>query len=213
MRIQTASLAILFGMGLGAALCSAQDFSADVVYVPGSSVSATSAGTETPGRSPSKIYVSKEKMRLETRGPAGTVLLINEKEDTAFALVPATKEYEPLVEGISEYFPVKDAENACPDWLRATTEKIDCEKVGHETVGGRDTVKYKNKGASEAGVSAVWIDLSLKYVVKWESSTTGVELRDIQIAPQSSDLFTVPRDYDKSKPRKGNNKGFSNRGR
>ena len=80
-------------------------------------------------------------------------------------------------------------------------------------MGGRKVVKYKNKIFSEASVSAVWIDLSVKFVVKWESASTGAELRDIQEASQPADLFTLPSDYEIARPRKGSNKGFTNRGR
>jgi hypothetical protein len=72
-------------------------------------------------------------------------------------------------------------------------------------------VKYQNKGAADIATSAVWIDLGLKFVVKWESAGSGVELRNIQEAQQAADLFTLPPDYEVPKPRKGTKKGFSNR--
>jgi hypothetical protein len=150
-------------------------------------------------------------MRLETRGLVGTILLVNGEEQTAFALFPSKKEYEPVVGGLSEYFRVKDAENACSDWQSAAAQKIYCEKVGHEVMDGRQTVKYVNKGASDAAISAVWIDVAVKFVVKWEGAGTGVELRNILEAQQAADLFILPDDYEVPKPRKGSNKGFSNR--
>jgi hypothetical protein len=210
MRIQTIFCAMMFAVSAGPAVCVAQEFSADVIYLSGSK-SRPSATSDESGHS-SKLYVSKDKMRLEPRGYAGTILVLDRAQDTAFAIVPKTKEYEPLTGGVPEYFSVKDAENACPDWQSADSGKIDCEKAGPETIGGRATVKYKNKAAAESGISAVWIDLELKYVIKWESSTTGAELRNIQQARQPDDLFTRPSDYDLSKPRKGNGKGFSKHG-
>jgi hypothetical protein len=212
MRIQTFFCAMILAVSACPVVCSAQEFSADVFYLTGSKGRPGASNSDETGHS-SKLFVSKDKMRLEPRDHAGTILVINRAQDTAFAIVPKTKEYEPLTSGVSEYFPVNDAENACSEWQRAGTEKIECEKAGHETIGGRTTVKYRNKAAAESGISAVWIDVELKYVVKWESSTTGAELRNIQQAHQPDDLFTLPSDFDLSKPRKGSGKGFSNHGR
>ena len=212
LKSKAACVAATLLIGLVPAVCHAQDFSADVTYLPTGKPDATSGGADTSAHNPSKLYVSKDKIRLETRGLAGAILLVNEGEQTAFALFPATKEYQPLVGGLSEYFSVKDPQNACPDWQRAAIQKINCEKVGHQVVDGRQTVKYQNEGASDTATFAVWIDLGLKFVVKWESAGTSVELRNIQEAQQAASLFTLPSDYEFPKPRKGTNKGFSNRG-
>ncbi len=189
----------------------AQDFSADVIYSASEKTASDAAGVGNSIHASSKLYVSKDKMRLETRGSMGTILLVNGDEQMTYALLPSKKEYEPVAAGLSEYFRVKDAENACSDWQNAAVQKIDCEKVGHEVVDGRPTVKYRNKGASDAAISAVWIDVEVKFVVKWQGAGTGVELRNIQEGQQAADLFTLPADYEITKPRKGTNKGFSNR--
>ncbi len=172
MKLNAACLAVILLLGVAPAVCPAQDFSADVVYIDGK---------------------------------------VNAADQTAFALIPAKKEYEPLAGGLSEYFRVSDAEDACPDWQKAAAQKVDCEKVGHEVVDGRQTVKYRNKLASDVAISAVWIDLGVKFVIKWEGAGTGVELRNIQEAKQAADLFTLPSDYEVPKPRKGASKGFSKR--
>jgi hypothetical protein len=135
--------------------------------------------------------------------------LVNGEEQTAFALFPSKKEYQPLDGGLSEYFRVRDSENACPDWQRSAAQKIDCEKVGHEVVDGRRTVKYQNKTASDDTISAIWIDTGLRFVVKWEGASSGGELHNLREAQQATDLFTLPSDYAIPKPRKGTNKGFS----
>jgi hypothetical protein len=207
MNIGAANLTLILLLGSGPALCSAEDFSADIVYLP-----SASAGAAAPKQNSSRIFVSNEKMRLETGGPAQTILLINGPEQGVVALLPATKEYEPLAGGPAEYFQVRDAENACPDWQKAAAQKIDCEKAGHELLDGRQTVKYKNRGVSGDSISAVWIDLDLKFVVKWKGAGTGVELHNIHQARQPAELFEVPQDYQIAKPRKGTNKGFSHRG-
>jgi hypothetical protein len=212
MKLNAACLAVILILCVAPAVCPAQDFSADVVNVDGK-VNAGSPGADTSAHKLSRLFVSKGKIRLEMGGPTGTVLVVNAAEQTVFALFPAKKEYEPLAGGVSEYFRVSDAEDVCPDWQKVSAQKVDCERVGYEVVNGRKTVKYRNKSASDVAVSAVWIDLEMKFVVKWEGAGTGVELRNIQEAQQAADLFTLPSDYEVPKPRKGAKKGFSHRGR
>jgi len=208
MKLKTINLAPGLLLGLIPAVCLAQEFSADVVYLAAAKPGAKSGGAESPAHQPSELYVSKDKIRLETRGVSGTILLLNGAEHTAIALFPAKKAYQHLAGGPSEYFRGEDAENACPDWQKATDQKIECEKVGHEEVDGRQTVKYRNKGASDAVTSAVWIDSALKFVVKWESAGAGAELRNIREAQQAADLFTVPPGYEVLKPLKAKSKGY-----
>jgi hypothetical protein len=203
-------VAVMLAVSLIPVFGRAQDFSADVVYLPAGSSDALSSDTDVVGHNPSKLYASNGKIRLDTQGLIGTILLLNRDEESAYAVFPSRKEYEPLAEGLSEYFRVKDVENACPDWQKAADQEISCEKVGHEVIGGRRTVKYKNKGASDSATSAVWIDSALKFVVKWESASTCAELRNIQEGKQAVDLFTLPSGYSTVQPRKSaNNKGFS----
>jgi hypothetical protein len=189
----------------------AQDFSADVVYFVPAEPQAKSGGSNNSIGHTSKLYVNKDKLRLETRGVTGTILLVNESEHSVLALFPSQKAYQPLANPPAEYFRVKDAENACPDWTDATVQKIDCEKVGHETLNGRDTVKYRNKAAPGDGPTAVWIDPALKFVVKWQSAETGAELRNVSEAQQAADLFVVPAAYNPLQPKKATSKGFSKR--
>jgi hypothetical protein len=204
---------VLALVALSPVITHAQDFSADVVYAekPAASFTAKapSADATTAQHPPSRLYVSKDKMRLETRGFTGTVLLVNGEERTTVALFPIKKAYQPLVSGPPQYFRVTDPDNACPDWQKAVTSKIACQKVGPETVGGRETVKYQNKNVSDGAPTAVWIDKNLKLVLKWEDSDTGAELHNIKEGQQSADLFTVPSTYKLLEPQKASPKGFS----
>jgi len=152
-------------------------------------------------------------MRLETRGLTDTILLVNEGEHTAFALFPTRKAYQPLASGPSEYFRVENADNACPDWQKTADQKIICEKVGREIVDGRQAVKYENKSASDVATSAVWIDLALKFVVKWEGASMGAELRNMKEAQQAADFFAVPSSFKVLTPQKATPKGFAQRSR
>ncbi len=211
MKLKVACLAAMSLLRLIPAVCRAQEFSADIVYFATGDPNPPASRAQTSAHPPSKLFVSKDKMRLETRGLTGTILLVNKGERTAYALFPAQKEYQPLSGGPSEYFRVQDAENACPDWQKAADQKIICEKVGPEVVEGRQTVKYQNKGAADTATWAVWIDLALKYVVKWEGDKTGAELRNIQEGVQAAELFAVPAGYQALKPRKSSTKGFPQR--
>ena len=196
------TLAVLF-VAMVSVMSHAQEFSADVVYLePNGSVSASHPA--------SKIYVSKDKFRLETNGFTGTVLLVDRGEQTAFVLQPKKKTYQPLAAGPSEYFRAENPDDACGNWQTAAAQKIDCKKVGNDAVNGRDAVQYENTNASPTATHAVWIDKALKFVIKWKAADAGAELRNIKEGQQTAALFAVPSDYKQATPQKGS-KGFSHR--
>ncbi len=190
---------------LGSVVCHAQDFSANVVYfdVP------RTAGAKSP-EAPSKLYVSKDKIRLQTYGFTDAILLVNGAEHSTVALYPSRKIYQQLA-GSSQYFHVENANDACADWQKATDQKIACEKVGEEEVNGRHTVKYLNKNSTGARAAAVWIDVDLKFVVKWETATSAAELHEIKEEKLSLEMFVVPDEYKPMKLQKGSSKGFTSR--
>jgi hypothetical protein len=212
MKVMATNLVAALLLALIPVVVHAQDFAADVVYIATTKPDAPASGSATPPGPSSKVYVSKNNMRLETHGVTGTILLVNGDEHSAIALFPAQKAYQQLASAPSEYFRVQDAENACPDWEKASSQKMLCEKVGPDAVNGRPAVKYQNKAAANDGTNAVWIDAALKFVIKWEGASRGAELRKITEAPQAADLFTVPSAYDLLRPQKPS-KGFSKRAR
>jgi len=73
----------------------------------------------------------------------------------------------------------------------------------------RHTVKYLDKNATGVDTAAIWVDADLKFVVKWETSTNGAELREIKEETLSSDMFVVPDEYKPMRPQKGSSKGFT----
>jgi hypothetical protein len=102
-------------------------------------------------------------MRLETHGPADTILLVNGGRANPGRPVPSK-------EGLSasSYWAPGVFLGAggleCQSRLgKASDHNIVCEKVGPEVVDSRPTVKYQNKGASDEAAAAVWIDVPLKY--------------------------------------------------
>jgi hypothetical protein len=212
MKLKTSSAALqIFLLGLIAGVCQAQDFSADVVYSV-TNPDAKPRATDALPPQPSKLYVSKNKMRLETHGFSGTVLLVDGDEHTTIALFPERKVYQYLTNRPSDYFRAVDADNACPDWQKASDKKIVCEKLGREDVGGRPAIKYQNKSVSaDTSTTAVWIDPALKFVIKWESVDTAAELHNINEGQQPEALFVLPSGYDVLKPTKKSPKGSAAR--
>jgi hypothetical protein len=202
MKIKVNILGIVL-VCLGSALSHAQDFSANVVYyeLP------RTASARLP-QPPSKIYVSKDNIRLQTYGFTYTILLMNSAEHSTVALYPGRKTYQPLA-GPFQYFRAENPNDACADWQKATDQKIACEKVGEEEVNGRHTVKYLNKNARGASTAAVWVDVDLKFLAKWETAATGVELREIKEEKLSPEMFVVPDEYKPMKPQKGSSRGFN----
>jgi hypothetical protein len=142
-------------------------------------------------------------MRLESRGLSQTIMLIDFGSHATTAVFPAQKAFQQLASPPPQYFRVADADNACPDWQKAVVQEIACEKAGNDLVAGRKTVKYVNKNAAASGSAAsVWIDPSLKFVIKWEDADRGAELHNIQEGSQAADLFVVPSGYQVLKPQK-----------
>jgi len=94
------------------------------------------------------------------------------------ALFPPKKEYQPLSSD-STIFSRGGSRKTLPHWQKVSERKLDCEKVGHEVVDGRDTVKYKKQSrhpaAPLAAVSGSIPPSTL--VAKWEDSSAAAELR------------------------------------
>lgn len=191
---------VLVALLLGASCAVAQtEFSADVV-------NNKQAGSPIEV----KLYFGKDKMRYElvakARENQGGVGIVNLATQTATILLPQQHMYmEMPVQLASQrlvynFFRTGDVENACSDWARlSNTQAGTCHKIGHETVNGRDTVKYEGVG-SKGDVGYFWIDLQLRFPVKWsfdKNPNNGGELRNIKEGPQPASLFEVPAGYTK----------------
>jgi hypothetical protein len=208
MGIKSITLVAALVLALMSTTTQAQQFSANVVYLD-TNIKGRADASAGAAHPTSKLYVNGDKIRLETNGLTGTVLLTDRQEHTAVALQPGRKFFEPLASGPSQYFRVENSDDACPTWQGIADQKIVCEKVGPETVNGRETVKYQNKNVSETAITAVWIDKTLKFVIKWQSAGTGAELRNIKEEKLAADLFAVPSNCKLASPQKGSSRGFS----
>jgi hypothetical protein len=197
-----------FALGLvGAAAC-AQDFSADIV-----NLSAASNTFHT------RIFSTKGKLRFQGEDKAGrtnSIMIVNLAAGTSIVLIPQQKQYidskQPQIPGQGvTFFQANDVETACGDWQkmaqseesekpeksekREEKEKSRCRNVGHETVNGRDTVKYEDTSSKEAG--AIWIDAKLHFPVKWKNAVGAGELRNIKEEAQAAELFQIPPGFTK----------------
>jgi hypothetical protein len=191
----------ILGVGIFCCLSSAlfgQEFSADLI-----STRMQSNETSTPG----KIYVGKDKIRLEPKegggmAAMGGVMIVDLSTQTSVVLLPQRHVYIETMPGrISQrnfsFFRPADIEDACPDWQKlARKPGGSCHKVGHEMVNGRDAVKYEGTSA-EGDTGDVWLDTKLRFIVQYKDKNSSGELRNIQEGSQPGSLFEIPADYQK----------------
>jgi hypothetical protein len=176
----------------------AQEFSADFVNI----------GKDRSRSGPSRIFVGKDKMRIETNegGEFGMGAAIMDFADNkTIILIPAQKMYMESMPQMkmqeSMWFRPLDPNNACPQYISLVkrhnpNENVTCRKVGEDTVNGRTTIKYA--GTSNKGSGFVWIDPKLRFVVKWlDDKGDGNELDNIREGSQDASLFMVPPDFHK----------------
>lgn len=178
-----ASLFVCSGAAVG------QQFTADLVHL------------KPPSDIVTKVFVSGDKMRLETTSQehSGVVIMDLEKR-TSLMLVPASKTYVAWPAGRAQgpmpFFHPKDADNACDAWEKLVNKPGTCAKIGDETIHGRSAVKYKGI-AQNGDTGYAWVDRHLMFVTKWEGEKTAAEFKTVQEGPQAASLFTVPSDYEK----------------
>jgi Domain of unknown function (DUF4412) len=169
------------------------EFSADVVE------------TQKGEKGPTKVYFGKNKMRFdsgENGGRTGTVIMdfatqsfvIVMDQQHMYMEVPSQAMEK---RGMFNFFRTGDAEDTCAEWLKLERNKGGtCHKVGSDTVNDRKTEKYEGTN-SDGEASTIWLDPKLRFPVKWQSKTSGGELRNIQEGAQPASLFEVPSGYTK----------------
>jgi hypothetical protein len=159
-----------------AAACHAADFSADIVTV------------SPEGTFNAKMYVSGDKSRTEIEG---TATIARADKGIVWVLIPAQKMYieQPL-----------DMRTAA-----STKEKLEGEiersAVGHETVNGIGTTKYRVvfEAQGQRGVVFQWIDEARRIPVKTAAGdgSWSSEFKNIRTNAQDSSLFEIPAGYSK----------------
>lgn len=191
-RLTLIAVAITIAWLIPLATASAQEFSAEVVVL----------GTPTAETASRTIHVSGNKVRAETNGPGGTIMLVDVAANTAVLLLPQDKIFVDMRRAghLNQAFMPVDVGDPCQTWqVRGAANGDDthwtCRRVGEETVGGRETTKYA-ASSSKGDDGFIWIDPKLKFMVRSANAAgQGMELRDIREAPQPSNLFEVPAGY------------------
>jgi hypothetical protein len=169
-----------------------EDFSADI------------GNLKIPSPFPTKIFVTKGRLRFQQQdrnGQPSSIMLVDLKALTSVVLIPQqhlyVKQSQPQIPGQGvAFFQPADVASACAAWQKIGELKGKCRKVGNEIVDGRDTLKYENVTADETK-SYVWIDPKLRFPIKWDDPVGTRELRNIHQAPQPAELFEIPAGYTK----------------
>jgi len=151
------------------------------------------------------IFSTTGKLRLQgadRKGRPNSIMLVNLTNRTSIVLMPQQHQYVenkvPQIPGQGvTFFQAKDPEDACGEYLRiAEFKDSKCRRVGHETVNGRDAVKYEFSG-QKTGTESAWIDTKIHFPVKWANSVGKGELKNIHEGPQPPELFEIPAGYTK----------------
>ncbi len=170
------SLIIFFALLVLLKIAQAEDFSADVI------------NQAKEGTLSGKIYVSKDRVRMET---PGAVTITRMDEMAAFILMPEQKIYM--------------EQKIDPSLVASTAEKLPGETertfVADEALGVRNTKKYRVSYKSQAGNVTVfqWIDPTMSIPVKTADvdGKWSIEFDNIVTGPQNNSLFEIPEGYTK----------------
>jgi hypothetical protein len=170
------------------------EFSADIVNL------------QKTGSAPVKIYLAKDKMRVETTGNGphgGGAFIMNFATQTSIVIMAQQHMYMEMPAQTQSqrigyaFFQTGDVENACGDWQKSGhNQSGSCHKVGNETINGRSAVKYEAANSS-GDISHFWLDPKLRFPVKWEGKNSSGELRNIQEGSQPTSLFEIPAGFTK----------------
>ena len=138
------------------------------------------------------------------RHESGKVVYIDGPEGK-FVLLPNDKVYGDLTEGST--ISNDEAEISPEGLLHEDAETTTYQKLGAESIGGRNTSKYRivvnNSAAANVSQSEtmMWVDEALQMPVRSETKSADgtrvtMELSEIKLEVDK-ELFTVPKDYQK----------------
>jgi len=193
-------LAVFVGLLLpGAGAARAQQFSADLV-VQHDGAASTAAG---------KLYVSGNKMRLETPELADGFFLIDSGLPSAWFVRPAARIFMDARQSsrlVRTFVPV-DPADPCRQWqamakLAGLAEQGDwrCERAGEETIGARNAIRYRAISGSGRELTG-WIDAERKFPLRVRTEDGAViTAENIRDEPQPAQLFEMPAGLKKFDP-------------
>jgi hypothetical protein len=155
----------------------AVEFSADMVH--------TMDGKTTM----SKVYITGNKMRMETDQDGQKAVMINDYQNRkVIILMPDEKMYMEM--------PIQGSDANDPEYKEQIESLAESKSLGKETVNGYVCEKiqyvYHDK---ELGTVTMWYSAELNYYIKIKAKDMEMELKNIQVGTLSRDLFTVPPGY------------------
>jgi hypothetical protein len=193
--------ALVGALGGGSAPAQAQHFSADLVRTALPGGAAVSFG---------KVRVSDDKVRIETPDFPDGFFLIDGASRAAYFARPGERVFMDARQSsrLTQLFVPLDLGDPCLQWqamakLAGATDRNDpwrCERVGEESVGGRDVVVYR--AISSPGRELVgWIDPKLKFPLRIRlEDGMSISVENIREEPQPAPLFEIPPGFGKFDP-------------
>lgn len=176
-RIKIKFLGLFLMAGFLAVNVFSQDFSADMV------------SKSQQGSFQGKIFVTKDKSRMEMQG---SISISRMDKMIAWVLMPQQKTYMEMA--LQPQNIVATADNKMPGEIKR-------ELLGQESVEGRDTDKYKITYSDKQASNSVymWLDKKIKIPVKTEdvNGSWSVTYKNIKTENLDASLFEIPAGYKK----------------
>ena len=149
-----------------------------------------------------KIYVGGGKMRQETNAEGHEVIQITDiQRKVTDVLMPQQKMYMEMNFGqaMQQHRGPKmpDLKSFDPNNPCAQSEEMTCEKVGTETVNGRNTQKWLFKNKKTGETTNTWIDPKIMYAIRMISKDMQMDLTNVKEGMPSASLFEIPAGYRK----------------
>ncbi len=193
------ALGLLVGLVLAGAPAVAQQFSADLV-------------TSAAGGAAGKLYVADGKVRIETPDFPDGFFLVDGNAGSAYFIRPAQRVFMEARQStpLTRILVPLDPDDPCGQWqaMAASTgaaiagEHWRCDRLGAETVDGRETVKYRALSPQRREHDA-WVSPRLRFAVRFDTAHgDAVELRNIAEGPQPPELFAMPTGLRKFDPQR-----------
>jgi hypothetical protein len=179
------------------------EFSADILR---------SNADGTPSSEPGKIYVSNDKVRIETPDVTGGFFIIDGATNIALFVQPEHRLFMDAKQSslLTQILVPVDPRDPCPKLqvmaINAGSAEKDsqwrCDRVGQEVIEGRETIAFSTMTAKHKQ-RAEWIEPELKFPIRsrTESGLT-IDLKNIKEGPQPASLFEIPANYRKFDPQR-----------
>ncbi len=149
-----------------------------------------------------KVYVGGGKMRQEFNAEGHEMIqIIDLQRKVSDMLMPQQKMYMEMAYGQMAQqkrgFKLPDLKSFDPNNPCAQSEDVTCERVGNETVNGRNTEKWLFKNKKTGDTNTVWIDKKIMYAIRMQSKDMEMNLTNVKEGMPDASLFQIPAGYRK----------------